>query len=50
MTVATPQVHILELEVDGRPVAVPGHFGRRNSDGVWSPDGKRILFVSESRP
>lgn len=41
------RLHILDLDDDGRPIAVPGQFGRRNSDGVWSPDGKRILFVSD---
>lgn len=41
------RLHILDLEGDGRPIAVPGQFGRRNSDGVWTPDGKRILFVSD---
>jgi Tol biopolymer transport system component len=41
------QLHILDLEGNGKPVPLPKQFGRSNSDGVWSPDGKQIVFTSD---
>jgi Tol biopolymer transport system component len=41
------RLQVLDLETDGKPVAIPNQFGSRNSDGVWSPDGKQIVFSSD---
>jgi TolB protein len=41
------RLHVLDLEGDRKPEAIPNQAGERNSDGVWSPDGKRIVFISD---
>ena len=41
------RLHILDLEGDKKPAAIPNQLGRTNRDATWSPDGKRIVFVSD---
>jgi Tol biopolymer transport system component len=41
------RLHILDLDGEEKPVAIPNQFGQRNSDGVWSPDGTRAVFISD---
>jgi Tol biopolymer transport system component len=41
------QLHVLDLEGDGKPMPLPGQFGNRNSDANWSFDGKQIAFSSD---
>jgi Tol biopolymer transport system component len=35
------------LEGDSKPAAIPNQLGRTNRDATWSPDGKRVVFVSD---
>ena len=41
------RLHILDLEGDKTPAAIANQLGRTNQDATWSPDGKRIVFVSD---
>ncbi|HWB12328.1 MAG TPA: hypothetical protein VG826_24090 [Pirellulales bacterium] len=41
------QLHVLDLDKEGQATPLLNQFGRRNSDGVWSPDGKQIVFTSD---
>jgi Tol biopolymer transport system component len=44
---AREQLHIVDLEGDATAAALPNQFGKRNSDAVWSPDSKTIVFTSD---
>lgn len=41
------RLSILDLDADRKPAAIPSQLGRTNRDATWSPDGKRIVFVSD---
>jgi Tol biopolymer transport system component len=41
------RLHILDLEGDKQPAAIPNQLGGTNRDATWSPDGNRIVFVSD---
>lgn len=40
------RLHILDLGGDKTPMLIPNQSSIRNSDGVFSPDGKQIAFSS----
>lgn len=41
------RLNLLDLDGDNKPAAIPNQLGRTNRDATWSPDGKRIVFVSD---